>query len=484
MAEIDFADGFDVPEPLAWGLTPAQLGVAVTGAVLAYLDLRSPLPRVAAVPLAVAAVTAGLAAALARFEGRTLISWAAAAARFWTRPRSGLLTIVDGSGGPGRGGAWTGSPAATGARARGGRLALVLLPEPVLGARDGREPSESWPGGRRGGETMGGADPPSAVARDSMAPPALQLADSGVIEAPTWPAATPAGPGGPPGWGAPRDPMPSPGVPLRAARRITFFSLGGGTGKTALAVEVAGLLADQGPRRSGRAAAPRVALVDLDLTSPRAGLRLGVPAPTDWDPTAADLAAPSLGRLLAVHESGLQVLPGPARLLPAGSADRPEVVRRLAAAVAELEARGCDTIVLDVAGDLSALTRWALEGAQEIFVVLTPTAGGIQDAYRTTQALRGLGLRHRLRYVVNRCRPEPLIAEAMGDLGGHVIAEVPDDPALELAEMEHRLVGVEGSGPAAAALRALAATVDARVPAHAASRRSPLLARVLRRRAG
>lgn len=142
MAEIDFADGFDVPEPLAWGLTPAQLGVAVTGAVLAYLDLRSPLPRVAAVLLAVAAVTAGLAAALARYEGRTLISWAAEAARFWTRPRSGLLTIVDGSGGPGRGGAWTGSPAATGARARGGRLALVLLPEPVLGAREGCEPSK------------------------------------------------------------------------------------------------------------------------------------------------------------------------------------------------------------------------------------------------------------------------------------------------------------------------------------------------------
>ncbi len=100
MAEIDFADGFDVPEPLAWGLTPAQLGVVVTGAVLAYLALRSPLPRLAAVPMAVAAAMAGLTAALARYEGRTLISWAPAAARFWTRPRRGLLTIVDGSGRP------------------------------------------------------------------------------------------------------------------------------------------------------------------------------------------------------------------------------------------------------------------------------------------------------------------------------------------------------------------------------------------------
>ncbi len=37
MAEFDFADGFDVSEPLAWGLAPAQVGVAAGGLVLAYL---------------------------------------------------------------------------------------------------------------------------------------------------------------------------------------------------------------------------------------------------------------------------------------------------------------------------------------------------------------------------------------------------------------------------------------------------------------
>ena len=504
MAEIDFADGFAVPEPLAWGLTPAQLRVVVTGAVLAYLDLRSPLPRVAAVPLAVAAATAGLIAALARWEGRTLISWAAAAARFWTRPRHGLLTIVDGSGRAGRSDAqisllagatgpaaprqaprgWTAAPAAeAGACELGSRLPLVLLPEPVLRVGGGETAAVPRSGGDRGVESVAGGDPRPAVARRSAGPPALHLADAGLIEAPAWLAATPAGPQG---WGSPRDPVPAPGTSLRTARRLTFFSLGGGTGKTTLAVEVAGLLADRGRCRAGRGAAapPRVALVDLDLTSPRAGLRLGVPALTDWDLAEADLVGPAVGRLLAVHESGPQVMPGPACLLPSGSTDRPEVVRRLAAAVAELEARGCDTIVLDVAGDLSALTRWALEGAQDVFVVLTPTAGGIQDAYRSTQALRRLGLRHRLRYVVNRHRAEPLIAEAMGDLGGVVIAAVPDDPALELAEMEHRLLGLEARGRTAAALRALAGTVDARVAARVRSQRPPLLPSILRRRAG
>jgi MinD-like ATPase involved in chromosome partitioning or flagellar assembly len=506
VAEIDFADGFDVPEPLAWGLTPAQLAVVVTGALLAYIDLRSPLPRVAAVPLAVVAAMAGLTAALARYEGRSLVAWAAAAARFWTRPRHGLLTIVDGSGRPwradarmptltgvtGSAGPWQTSrawtpapPAEVGGGGSGTRLPLVLLPEPVLTAGSG-EAADPWPACRPG-ETVAGVDPQPAVARRSGGPTPLHLADSGLIEVPAWLASTPAGgPGGPPGWAAPRDPVPAPGTALRTARRLTFFSLGGGTGKTTLAVEVAALLADQGRRRAGRGAAslPRVALVDLDLTSPRAGLRLGMPAPADWDLAETDLAGPALGRLLGVHGSGLQVLPGPAGLLPSDAADRPDVVRRLAAAVTALEARGCDTVVLDVAGDLSALTRWALEGAQDIFVVLTPTAGGIQDAYRSTQALRRLGLRHRLRYVVNRHRGEPLIAEAMGDLGGVVIAEVPDDPALELAEMEHRLVGLEARGRTAAALRALAGTVDARVGARRPGQRPPLLSSILRRRAG
>ena len=486
VAEIDFADGFDVPEPLAWGLTPGQLGTVLVGAVLAYLAIHSPLPRIAAVPLAVLGVGGGLTLALARREGRPLIAWAAVAARFWTRPRRGLLVVIDATGGraPASRRPLVGPEAATDPVPRGSprpavarprsqaggsevetRIPLVLLPEPVEQPRERRAPASGT------GACL----------------PILSVADAVTLEAPAalgMPATAATA------WVPGPDPPGSSGVgpatSLRATRRLTFFSLSGGTGRTTLAVEVAGLLAYQGRRRAGRGAPglPRVALVDLDLTSPRAGLRLGVPAPTDWDLTEANLVGPAVGRLLAVHGSGLQVMPGPACLLPSGSTDRPDVVQRLAAAVAELEARGCDTIVLDVAGDLSALTRWALEGAQDIFVVLTPTAGGIQDAYRSTQALRQLGLRHRLRYVVNRHRAEPLIAEAMGDLGGVVIAEIPDDPALELAEMEHRLVGLDPRGRTAAALRALAGTVDARVAALRRTQRPPLLPSILRRRGG
>jgi CO dehydrogenase nickel-insertion accessory protein CooC1 len=171
-------------------------------------------------------------------------------------------------------------------------------------------------------------------------------------------------------------------------------------------------------------------------------------------------------------------------LLPAGSCDRADVVNRLAAAVDDLERRGCDTIVLDVAGDLSALTRWALQSSHDIFVVVTPTAGGVHDAYRSTEALRRLGLRHRLRYVINRGSGIPALAEALLDLGGTVVAEVPDDPELGRAEMDHRLLGLEGSGPTAAALRALAAIVDPRFAASGHVTPTPTARRLLRRRAG
>ena len=369
----------------------------------------------------------------------------------------------------------------------GTRLALVLLPEPGPDAARREAAADPWASGPRG-ETVAGVDPGPAVARRSGGLASLHLADAAaLIEVPAWLAATPTGgPGGPPGWGAPRDPLPAPGTALRTARRLTFFSLGGGTGKTTLAVEVAGLLADRGRRRTGRGAAlPRVALVDLDLTSPRAGLRLGVSAPTDWDLAETDIAGPAVGRLLAVHASGLQVLPGPASLLPSDATDRPDVVRRLAAAIAALEARGCDTVVLDVAGDLSALTRWALEDAQDIFVVLTPTAGGIQDAYRSTQALRRLGLRHRLRYVVNRHRGEPAPRRGHGRPGRHRDRRGPRRPRPGACRDGAPAGGSGGLG--GAPLRPCVPWPPASTRGWSPVRprpRPPLLAGILRRRAG
>jgi MinD-like ATPase involved in chromosome partitioning or flagellar assembly len=385
MAEIDFADGFDVAEPLLWGLTPGQVGAAVAGVVLGYLALRSPLPRAGELSLAVLAAGCGLGLALVRVEGRTLVAWLGVAAAFWVRPHRGLLVLEGG-------GTSAMAPEVAAGEARLDRVRLVLLPRPA-GSRSA------------------------------------------------------AGPGGDAGIAA-----------VRTPRRVTFFSLSGGCGRTTLAVEVAGLLAHPGARGGPARGA---VLVDLDLLSPRASIRLGVPLRTDWaEALAAEPRSGAAARLLAGHWTGLWVAPGPAAVLV--DVDRSaDLVGGVAALVGGIERMGVGAVVLDIPAGLGPITRWALEAADDVVVVATPTAGGIQDAYRSTEALRRLGLGHKLRHVVNRGDGGDALAEAVSDLGATILAEIPDDPLLERAEAEHRLVGVEGMGTAGGALRALAAAIDA-----------------------
>jgi MinD-like ATPase involved in chromosome partitioning or flagellar assembly len=112
---------------------------------------------------------------------------------------------------------------------------------------------------------------------------------------------------------------------------------------------------------------------------------------------------------------------------------------------------------MDIGADLGAVTTWVLSAAHDIFLVMAPTASGVQDAYRTTEALRRLGLGHKLRYVVNRARGVPDLSEVMGDLGGRIACVVPEDVTVQDAENHHRIAALESGGPAAAALHDLAA---------------------------
>jgi hypothetical protein len=68
-------------------------------------------------------------------------------------------------------------------------------------------------------------------------------------------------------------------------------------------------------------------------------------------------------------------------------------------------------------------------------------------------------MREQLRYVVNRARPGIDLSDTMADLAGRLVAEIPEDPALIDAENHHRVLALEGAGPAAHALSALGAHV-------------------------
>ena len=274
-------------------------------------------------------------------------------------------------------------------------------------------------------------------------------------------------------------PAPVP-VFLGAARRICFFSLNGGVGRTTLATEVGALLAARGRHRT----APddteeplRVALVDLDLLSSNVAIRLGIPQPTLWDYLlASGEDADDVSRFMVRHSSGLHALLGPPK--PLSTASTALEPARVAELVHQLERDGFQFLIFDTSGDLGAVTTWVLSAVHDIYVVITDTSIGLQDAYRTTETLRRLGLGHKLRYVVNRSSNAVGVAEVMGDLRGRVCATIPADRRIEEAENEHRIAALTGGGPGADAIARLAQTI---YPALGSSPRRRLLRR---RRAG
>ncbi|MBV9099564.1 MAG: hypothetical protein JOZ46_11960 [Candidatus Dormibacteraeota bacterium] len=395
MDEVQFADGIDAPDRLAFGLGAGQLLVVVAGAMLAYALARAPLPTGLGPPLAL--TVAALAAALGwlRLAGRPALDWALFAGRFLAQSRAGSLDVTSADAPPVDGAAMP----AHGEALPATRGLVVPLRRYAVG--------------------------------DAGAVPALRTA-------------TP----------------PARRLRIGGAHRITLFSLKGGTGRTTLATELACLLAD--PSSGERL---RVALVDLDTRSASVAVRLGMACATVADYALAPPEGRCAAGFMTEHGSGAHVMLGTPR--PSGG-DWPlnaGVVRDL---LRDLDVEGFDIVITDVAAELSALTAAVITSADDVLVVLNATPGGVQDAYRTTEQLRRLGVRHQLRFVVNRARAGVDFATAMSDLAGHVIAEIPDDPAVLEAEDRQRCVADAG-GAAADALHRLARRVrrELAMPRHA-----------------
>jgi MinD-like ATPase involved in chromosome partitioning or flagellar assembly len=396
MDQIEFADGFDTPDTLAFGLGAGQLAVVMAGALAAYSLVRSPLPAAFVDPIAV--LLAGSAATLGwlKVAGRPALDWAVFAAQFWMRPRRGTAR-------------WEFAGAVPG-------LAIAV---PMLAKAT---PTEDQPTHANTAVPvlLGEASPAGATSALTAAIPPLRL---------------------------------PPPARAHGARRVTFFSLRGGTGRSTLATELTCLLASSG---TDDHPSPKVALVDLDLRSPSVAVRLGSPTQTLLDFALASPDDRSVIDFMATHSSGARVLLGPQRAVNPEWPITPALLREV---LRELDMEGFDLVVLDVSPELSPLNTTAICACDDVFVVVVPTAGGVQDAYRSTEALRRLGLRHQLRYIVNRSRPETDLSEPMADLGGQLIAEIPDDESVVTAENTHQLVGLAELAPAAIALRRLARRV-------------------------
>jgi|HubBroStandDraft_6_1064221.scaffolds.fasta_scaffold00147_16 MinD-like ATPase involved in chromosome partitioning or flagellar assembly len=388
MDQIEFADGFDRPDTIAFGLGAGQVAVVMACALGAYSLVRSPLPPTFVDPIAGVLVVVGAALGWLRIDGRPALDWAIFASRFWMRPRRGTTR-------------WE-------------------LATTTPGDDAQPEPRQAAPGAVI--ELFAQRSAP--LASVPVTPPVLRPISRG-----------------------------------SGARRVTFFSLRGGTGRSTLATELACLLAAS---HSEQRAAPRVALVDLDLRSPSVAVRLGTPEQTLLDYALAPSEDRRVVDFMATHSSGARLLLGPQRAVNPEWPVTPALLREV---LRELDMEAFDLVVLDVSPELSQLNTTAICACDDVFVVVVPTAGGVQDAYRSTEALRRLGLRHQLRYIVNRSGPETDLSEPMADLGGQVIGDIPDDESVVNAENAHRLVSLDESAPAAIALRRLARRVGSELRA-------------------
>ena len=385
MDGVQFADGFDAPDRLAFGLAAPQLITVVAGCLLAFGVLHAPLPGVLAIPLALVIALSAAALGWVRLGGRPALEWGLFAAWFVARPRCGTLQV------------------------RSSAAAPSVAARPV-----------------------GAATPAFASNIVELHARRVAGATAAVRRA------------------------PRAAVSRHGARRVVFYSLKGGTGRTTLATEVAAWLAARGGD---------CVLVDCDLRSPSVAGRLGMAQPGVLEYAVSPPDDRRVDEFLAQHTSGLRVLLGPARPADPAWPVTPAVLREV---LRELDLGGAATVVVDVSTELTDLTRAALRAADDVMVVVVPTSTGIQDAYRTTEQLRRLGLGERLRYVVNRSRRAVDVSVAMHDLGGDVLAEIPEDPALEDAENTHCPAVLQATTAAGLELRRLAAHI---VPvSHAAAR--------------
>jgi MinD-like ATPase involved in chromosome partitioning or flagellar assembly len=431
---VRFPDGFDRPDTIALGLDAPRLITVVTCTLLGYAVMQTPLPMAMRVPVAVLLAMCAAVLGWGRYAGRPVLSWAWLALRFALSPQSG-------------GGAAVAAPAP----APLPEVAPPAEPEPPHGDApvwtqwlhvEPESPTVETP---REAPLVVVMDGPEAAQPDESPPPEAELLQLPVSRHDAVPRPAP-------------EPIAVDGIPppvfVGAPRRIAFFSLSGGSGRTTLATEVACILAARGRHLApdGTMHPLDVALLDLDLRSATVSVRLGIPQPTLADYVARGADPAYLDACMVRHPSGVRALLG----MP-----KPATTALEAASVAEivhrLERDGAQFVVLDVAADLGAVTTWVLSAVHDIFVVLTPTATGVQDAYRTTAALRRLGLGHKLRYVVNRARGSVDLTEVMGDLGGRICGVIPYDPAVEDAENNHRIAALHADTPASAALHDLAA---------------------------
>jgi cellulose biosynthesis protein BcsQ len=247
------------------------------------------------------------------------------------------------------------------------------------------------------------------------------------------------------------DRPPGPALPdgsslphlLRGLRLVCFLSFAGGVGKTTLAVETASLVGTTGRyvAGDGSEAPVRVLLLDAARFAPAAAIRLGLPPAalaTAWAPDAwreADAAR----RFVVGTRHGVDVLTLPPHPRISGRDaifESPDNEFGALGAQTLLDAAHASEVALVVADLGSAIDeghRYLIEQADLVLGVVRPTTESLADAYRLAAMVRGLHMGRKLALVANQADDDREAGQIARDAGLDLLAVIPRDPAFDRA---------------------------------------------------
>ncbi len=227
------------------------------------------------------------------------------------------------------------------------------------------------------------------------------------------------------------------------SRLVCLLSFAGGVGKTALAVEAASLVGKTMRSKTPDGAEPpvRVLLIDAARFAPAAAIRLGVPPQglsTSWTPDA--WRDPDVTRRFVVHtRHGVDVLTLPPHPRMSGRDalfDSPENEFLALGAKTLLDlAHRSDTglVVADLGFAIDEGHRHLMEHSDLVLGVVRPTTESLADAYRLATMARGLHLGRKLALIANEVDDDREIRQVAHDAGLDLLATIPRDPTFDVA---------------------------------------------------
>jgi pilus assembly protein CpaE len=248
-------------------------------------------------------------------------------------------------------------------------------------------------------------------------------------------------------------------------RIVTVFSPKGGTGKTAIATNLATALA--------KYEAKRALLLDLDLQFGDAAIMLGLhPEKTIYDLVSApgELDPEKLAGYTTRHPSGLDILPAPLRPEDAELVTEAKIGRLL-----EVARTSYDVIVVDTSPFFHGPMLATLDQTDELLLVCSLDVPTIKNVRLSLQTLELLSFpTKKVRLVLNRSNSKVGMKESEVEnaLERKVRFQVPSDRAVPIAVNRGAPVVLSDTGSEfARALRGVAKAVAHPEPERQAKRR-------------